>query len=314
MFDKILVSCKCVVENADYVKINNNKIDELVKGLKSIEDTHWLQSSPYGILDLSIEQIVNFLLLYHSIGFSYWGNPKWTIETDEGKLDGAFAMMYVLINEIKNNPDFLNPIYLQSLKRDELKEILKGNVEIPLFEERYCNIISMAKTISTNMSGNFYNYIKNINNDEELFKVLIENFKYFNDVSIYKGEPVYFYKLAQLLTSDILHIRKIKEKVNVNYEHLLGCADYKIPQVMRNLGVLEYSRDLEELINNKKEIIKDSNYEIEIRASVIVAIDIINKKTLYKFCPIMINDYIWIMGQDSSIKAFPYHLTRTRFY
>ena len=314
MFVKILDSCKYVVANAEHVRISIAKIDELAKDLYSIKDIHWLQSSPYGILDLSIEEIVNFLLLYHSIGFSYWGNPKWTVETKDGELDGAFAMLYVLINEIKNNTEFLKPSYLQNLTRIELKRILKGNVEIPLFDERYSNIINMAKTINTNMNGDFYDYIKNINNDEELFKVLIDNFEYFNDVSIYKNKKVYFYKLAQLLTSDILHIRVIKEKANVNYTHLLGCADYKIPQVMRNLGILEYSSELERIVNNKEVILKNSNYEIEIRASVMVVIDIINRRTLYKFCPIMINDYIWLMGQDSSNKLLPYHLTRTNFY
>ena len=112
MFNKILDSCKYVANNSEYVKINSDKIDELVKSIKNIDSTHWLQSSPYGILDLSIEEIVNFLLLYHTIGFSYWGNPKWTIETEFGQLDGAYAMMYSLINETKKNPKFLNSLYV----------------------------------------------------------------------------------------------------------------------------------------------------------------------------------------------------------
>lgn len=314
MFNKIFDSCKYVMDNAEYVKINDDKIDELVKSISNIDGTHWLQSSPYGILDLSIEQIVKFLLLYHTVGFSYWGNPKWTIETASGQLDGAYAMMFSLITEIKSNPEFLDPTHLQNLKRNDLKRILKGNVEIPLFEERYSNVINMSEVINNNMNGNFYNYIKAINNDEELFQILIDNFKYLNDVSIYKKEKVRFYKLAQLITSDILHVREIKEKVVVNYSHLLGCADYKIPQVLRNLGILEYSDELEGLIDNKKEILIDSNYENEIRASTIIVIDIINKKMLGRFCSIKINDSIWLKGQDNLNKVLPYHMTRTRFY
>ena len=60
------------------------------------------------------------------------------------------------------------------------------------------------------------------------------------------------YKLAQLLTSDILHIRELKENIKVDYSHLVGCADYKIPQVMRGLGILEYNRKLADIIDNRK--------------------------------------------------------------
>lgn len=314
MFSKILDSCKYVTDNAEYVKINNDKINELVKDIENIDVTHWLQKSTYGLYDLSVEQIVNFLLLYHTIGFSYWGNPKWTIKTEVGELDGAYAMMYSLIAEIKSNPQFLSSLYLENLTSSELKRILKGNVEIPLFEQRYFNIINMAKSINNNMNGNFYNYIKKIHDDEELFQLIIDNFPYFNDTSTYKKKKVYFFKLAQLLTSDILHVIEFKENASVNYSHLLGCADYKIPQVLRNFGILEYNADLEEIVNNKKEIQKDSNYEIEIRASTIIVIDIIKQKMHGKLCSIIINDYIWLMGQGNLNKSLPYHLTRTNFY
>ncbi len=36
-----------------------------------------------------------------------------------------------------------------------------------------------------------------------------------------------FQKLAQLLTSDILHVIEIKERKEVDYSNLLDCADYK---------------------------------------------------------------------------------------
>jgi hypothetical protein len=170
MFNKILDSCKYVTENAEHVRINKDKINELVKNIKNVDGTHWLQKSTYGLLDLSIEEIVDFLLLYHSIGFSYWGDPKWSIKTEYGDLDGAYAMIFVLIKEIKCNPQFLKPTYLQRLSLTELRTILKGNVEIPLLQERYSNIINMAKSINDNMNGSFYNYIKQVHNDEELLQ------------------------------------------------------------------------------------------------------------------------------------------------
>ena len=62
-----------------------------------------------------------------------------------------------------------------------------------------------------------------------------------------------------MLTSDILHIRELKENIRMDYSHLIGCADYKIPQVMRGLGILEYNDKLANIIDNKKEICGKTN-------------------------------------------------------
>ena len=61
------------------------------------------------------------------------------------------------------------------------------------------------------MNGNFYKSIYKLTTDEDLFDFIITNFENFKDERTYKGKTIYFYKLAQLLTSDILHIRERKK-------------------------------------------------------------------------------------------------------
>ena len=314
MFYKILDSCKYTVSQSQFVSIDYNSLEKVAKNIVNVNSKHWLENSPFGILDFEVEDIVNFLLFYHGMGFSYWGTPKWTIHTEQGDVDGAFAMMYLLIKKMKEDKKFFTAEYLMSISKEELRELLKGNVEIPLFEQRYANLVTIGKVVQTEMGGNFYQFIKDLSSDEELFLLIIDKFStVFSDVTTYKGEKVYFYKLAQLLTSDILHIRKLKEKIDVDYTHLLGCADYKIPQVLRSLGILQYTVELAQLIDNKQEIDKDSEAEIEIRANMIVAIHEISKRTK-NICPIEVNDLLWLMGQEKNENIKPYHLTRTRFY
>ena len=164
------------------------------------------------------------------------------------------------------------------------------------------------------MQGNFYQYIKHITSDEELFKTIIKYFSCFKDERTYNNQTIYFYKLAQLLTSDILHIREQKEKIEVDYSHLIGCSDYKIPQVLRGHGILIYDDELSKIVDNGIEIPINSPYEVEIRASMITVIDIINKKLGYKYSSIDINDYIFMKKEDKSLKLKPYHLTRCTNY
>lgn len=310
MLNDVLETCRYVANNSQFVSVDKQRVEEVAKELNN--GAHWLESSPYGLLDYPTEDLVNFWLIYISIGgFSFWGKPKWTVETEEGALDGAFAIMYILIHQLKKDKSFLQN---EKLSFDEFAKLLDGNVEIPLLKQRYDNFIYINEQVAENMNGNFYNYIKDIHTDTELFDVIIEQFpRVFVDKATYKGKGVYFFKLAQLLVSDILHIRQIKENIPVDYSHLVGCADYKIPQVLRNLGILVYSKELSDIIDNGVEIDAGSNYEVEIRANTIVAINALNDR-IKDACPIETNDSIWLKGQDKSQNPKPYHLTRTRYY
>ena len=310
MLDKIIKSCKYVANNSKSVKIDETNLDKFIGKIKKVETEHWLAFSPYNLLDLPTETIINFLLVYEAIDFSFWGNPKWTIDTPTGKEDGSIALLYVILKYVreKNTTDFSN------ITKDEFREVLKGNVEIPLFEERYHIIRDVSRIVNENMNGNFYEFIKGITIDMELFNIIIKYFPNFKDERKYREKTIYFYKLAQLLTSDILHIRELKENIKVDYSHLVGCSDYKIPQVMRGLGILEYSDKLSNIIDNKKEIEVNSEYEIEIRANMLIAIDLIKKKLENKVCAIDINDYIWSQGRNKNIELKPYHLTRNTNY
>lgn len=117
-----------------------------------------------------------------------------------------------------------------------------------------------------------------------------------------------------MLTSDILHVIKIKEDREVDYSNLLGCDDYKIPQVMQAFGILEYDKELMSLLVSKTEIKENSEYEVEIRASMLVVINYIWEKVNRIVDRIDINDFIWSLGQDKTKDYKPYHRTRTTSY
>lgn len=76
MLDKVLETSKFVVDNAKHVKINYDKANELIDELLKFDNVHYLTKVPYGVYDMSTRDIINFLLIYDSIDFSFWGNPK----------------------------------------------------------------------------------------------------------------------------------------------------------------------------------------------------------------------------------------------
>lgn len=307
LIDKLATSYQYVCDNSKYVTINYVKIDEMIDRIEKSPVSHWLNSNPFGLMDMDAKSLINFLLIYHTIGdYCFWGDPKWEVETDVGTMDGSFAIMYLSLNRFKQNQDF-------DMGFAEFEEFLKGNVAIPLLEDRYQNLVKMNKFLKQN-GKSFYELIKDKNIDAKLFGYIVTNLDYFYDESKYKQKRVLFYKRAQLLTSDILHVKAKKDGIDVDYSHLIGCADYKIPQVMRCYGMLEFADNLANKVDHKVELKEGSPEEVEIRANTLKVIDYIYEKTDKKYPRMSINDFIWLLGQDKAKMAKPYHRTLTGHY
>ena len=216
MLEKIKDSCNYVMDNAEFVTINYDQLNKFIKTIDCKDLKHWLSNNPYNILDLGIENVINFMLLFESIAYSFWGTPKWTIDTELGQKDGSDALLYAMLKFVKDRK--LEDLY--NISYEEFKLMLKGNVEIPFIQERYETLIQTSKIVKEKMNGNFYKYAYFIYSDIELFEVIINKFPSFKDERKYDGKTIYFYKLAQLLTSDILHLREKIENIKVDYSHL----------------------------------------------------------------------------------------------
>lgn len=308
MLNRILETCYYVSNHSTYVTISEKKIKQLVNQLDFRTHPHWLEQNPFGIFELPTPDLIHFILLFDAINFSFWGDPKWRIQTDIGTLDGSFALLYAFLHLRKTQ----GHLTIEKIEEKEFESCLKGNVTIPFLKERYKILKQVSSIIQQKMNGDFSYFIKDITTDIELFQVILNFFPNFMDQRKYQGHPVYFYKLAQLVTSDLLHIKEKKEHQMVDYSHLVGCADYKIPQILRDLGILVYHDDLAFKVDHKQEIKENSVEEVEIRANTIVAINKLQSYT--DLSSIEVNDAIWNLSQKKSLANRPYHLTRTLAY
>ena len=151
MLEKIKVSCNYVSKNSEYVLIDYEKLDEYINTIDCQKIKFWLSSNPYHLFDMKIDKIINFMLIFDSIDYCFWGQPKWSIKTIEGEKDGSDALLYALLKYIKKSDriDFTN------LSFEEFSNILKGNVEIPFLQDRYNTIVEICKVVNEKMNGNF---------------------------------------------------------------------------------------------------------------------------------------------------------------
>lgn len=317
---EILRTVEQAEDKLDKVKINNQAIEEFTSRIVESD----LQVSEISLSHYSWnkEQLLGLVFVFNSINFSYWAEqeqPKWTMTFGGEKLDGAIALFRAFEEELKINPNFTNCSYLKDVKASDLSRILKGNVQIPMFEERIKILNEVGQVLNSKYNGSFINLFESCGNDSTiLMSEIISNFPSFFDEESYKGISIPFYKRAQLnskMISDALI--SLGEKPLASLEALTAFADYKIPQILRSFGIIEYTPDLSRRIDNQELIEKGSSEEVEIRIATILSVEKMRHQLLNRFNWVTsshVDSMLWNRSQDKSLEVKPYHRTYTTAY
>lgn len=318
--DKVLKTTKFVIDNSKFVKINNEKVVEFANNLNYESVNHWLNEAPFdfNVLDTDEEKL-HFLFILNSISFSYWGEPKWTVEYKGKQYDGAMGMIAALGQATEKGEPILAFSYCASISEEDFSRILGENITIPLFKKRLEFLREVGQGVINKYQGKLKNLIDDAKGDAmNLLNAILKDFPLFEDSSIYKGKEIFFLKRVQLFISDLYEMFNgmgLGKLQNINL--LTACADYKLPQILRKLGILVYSHDLANKIDNKVEIPHNSEEEIEIRANTVWAVEHIKKAVQRRLPNIRsteINDHLWLLSQAKLPDNKPYHRTRTIVY
>lgn len=149
----------------------------------------------------------------------------------------------------------------------------------------------------------------------------------FRDTSIYNGRLIHFYKRAQILVADLWGAYKQpKDPYHPccfhDIQELTMFADYRIPQILRQIGILEYSPELTLAIDSLEEIPFGSKQEVEIRACTVVAVEMLHHELLCTSSewvgrPVLELDWLlWQWGEERCRDADmpPHHRTQTIYY
>lgn len=316
----VLTSTKPIINNTKHVNINKDKIKEFANKVKE-EDLELSEMTLFNE-KWTLDEFQQLYFIFNTQTFCFWsekGKPKWTIEHNGRDVNGSVALAVCLEKVAKQNPDFLKADYLAKINTGEVTKIFKGNVEIPLFQDRVEYLREIGQILTRKYDGKYLNVVKEANNNAEtLLEILISKFPNFVDTSNYKGKPVGFYKRAQLQVKGTDTIFRMFDKKGLkNLETLTAFADYKIPQIMRAFGILEYSEELADKVENYIVIEKDSIEELEIRASMVWAVEYLRDELQKRFENLTtigeIDSMLWVKSQDQQ-NMKPYHRTCTTAY
>eukprot|EP01012_Entosiphon_sulcatum_P041562 TRINITY_DN55419_c0_g1_i1.p1 TRINITY_DN55419_c0_g1~~TRINITY_DN55419_c0_g1_i1.p1 ORF type:complete len:330 (-),score=57.11 TRINITY_DN55419_c0_g1_i1:86-1051(-) len=307
-----------VVSHAKAVKINDSKLGELADELaRDVAKGDAVQKwAEYGAhlhpnQAQSPEHLAEYVLALDAINFCFWPSPD-GLEYD----DVASALKRAYLRD----QAALSPDRLRQMDGETLTQWFGGRA-VPQLEERVRLLREVGETFSS--SGleptGFAGLIRRADKSASRFVSLVTAaLPGFRDHAVYRGRQTFLYKRVQILAADLWGAfdgTGLGEFTDV--AALTTFPDYRVPQLLRALEVMEYSPELAAKVDAKEEIPAGSEQEIEIRAATVVAVERLRDALAKRGQTITAVEVDWILwgrgeAQRDSIK--PHHRTLTIFY
>ena len=321
MMQEVLATSKMVAEKSRHVRISQEALGkfgrELAEGGMSMPT--WDAEHHFKGTD---EETIAYLLAVDTVNFCFWpppGRKKWEISYGEKTYSGYYGLAVSLKRAIESGLPLADASCLASLTAEQLDGVFAGVGVLPLVKERLWNLQETGRVLLDKYSGRASELVAAAGGSAiRLVELLAKDFPSFRDHATYRGQEVYFYKRAQLFAADLHGALGGKGLAAFrDTKDLTAFADYKLPQVLRHVGVFEYSPWLAEKVDRMIHLDPGSEEEVEIRASTIWAVELIRQEMerLGKELQASEIDWLlWNLGQDDVFRAKPYHRTVTIFY
>jgi hypothetical protein len=313
----VLTTARRVVERSRYVHIDDAALAALAPGLaRRVEVPAWHPS--YHFVD-GTEKTATWLLVLDALNFSFWGEPRWRVEYRGELLNGYTALAAALTRAVEEGVPITDATYLATMTAADLAHVLRGESTIPMLDRRLENLHEVGDLLLRKYEGSFGRAIQACTGSAvRLVRLLVDELLSFDDIADHSGAEVRFYKRAQILTAD-LHGAFRGESFGRfdDLDQLTAFADYKLPQILRHMGILLYIPSLDQKIEARFLLPAGSREEVEIRANTVWAVELLRRaltrhgSTLRAF---ELDWWLWNEAQRFGPSDQPYHLSRTIYY
>jgi len=321
----VTASLRPVIGNSRDVRTHYEKIVEIADWMAYEELPLPNLAVPYG-LEKTPDVAIDFVMVANTIDTAFTDfktHVKFQTDYAGAHLSDSEAMFACLKRAMDGGIPILDGNFLAKITRRDMEKIFAGNMEIPMLEEKMALFRGAGEVLAAKYGGRYYNFIRQCpprlyDNGNGLVERLAVEFSRYNDVSLYDGHEVKFYKLTQLgfwqIYSGLGAAGGFKLE---DPQKMTAFADYIVPVALRLMGITSYSPALEQAINTYQMIPRDSRQEIEIRAHCLYATallaDEINKLRPPDQQVIIpqIDARLWTHYHTT---PWPHHLTRTIMY
>ncbi|MDQ4078960.1 MAG: queuosine salvage family protein [Chloroflexota bacterium] len=301
-------SAAFVARRARYVRVQEDAIaafaDRVAAGemprIEWDEEHHFRDGGP---------ATAHYLLVLDALNFCFWPEPSWNYN----RL--ALALKQSMLNE----PERFDAARLASASEADVRTMLGGSDDIPLLGQRVALLREVGAVLSARWQGQAANLIRAADHSaSDLVALATAEFPGFRDHAIYQGWPIYLYKRAQILAGDLWGSFDGQGLGRFDdIDQLTMFADYRVPQLLRGEGILEYNTRLASIVDLCRELPSGSDLEIEIRAASIHAVELLRDALAARDIQISALELDWILwneGEAQQQELKPHHRTLTIYY
>lgn len=323
----ILASIEPVIEQARWVRVDEDAVrrtaGRLAAGGAPLPDWDG-HLHPAG---RDAAETATLVLVLDALNFCFWPMPgstapRWSVDYRGVVYDGYLALAVALRKAVERGVPLADPDYLAGLDIVQVRALLApapGAQEIPLIEARLANLREIGLALRDRWDGLFERAIREAGGLAlALIDEVLSALPSFRDIAIYRGREVHFYKRAQILVAD-LHGALAHDELGQfdDLDRLTAFADYKVPQILRQFGILRYHPDLTSAVRRYDLIPPGDEREIEIRAATIWAVELLRRALAERSRSLRAFEIDWLLwhaSQSLPDDAEPYHRTLTVYY
>ncbi|XP_047959288.1 queuosine salvage protein-like [Salvia hispanica] len=296
-----------VASRSSHVTLDSSGIENFAERIKdsipkvewNFEGTHYFDNGPL---------TVQYLLVLDALNFCFWPD-------DELNYD---HLAVGLKEALQNDSSAFDADRLQKYTGLELRKMLKWPRPLPLEDERVRLLHEVGFELEKSFDGKAENLVKACDKSAvKLVELITSHFPGFRDHSVYKGHQIFLYKRAQIFVADLWGAFKGQGYGELkDIESVTMFADYIVPAVLQQLGVLRYSPSLSDIIESNREITSGTEEEIELRACTIHAVEeikeSIQKKTGNQVLSAELDLWLWAYG--IACPSLQHHRTLSIYY
>ena len=316
---EVLSSCQAVVADAARTRIDDDALERFVATLAAHPSaTTGADDDNVLVLRGSLHEICNYCLLSDALNFCFWSPDPWTVSYRDRTWTRTPAMVASLLRAIERDADWLTPDRWARATRDDVLHIFAGTGMIPLPDERARIMRETGRVLLSDFDGGFENAVRAADADAlALARLIATRFDSFRDVALHRGRCVAFLKRAQICAAD-LHRTAVANGLPglTGLDKLTVFADYRLPQLFRDRGILVLDADVEGRINRGELIEAGSQPEVEIRAATVVIADRlvhVLREGGMRTAAWRIDYALWKMARQPDV-GVAHHRTITTFY
>ncbi len=269
----------------------------------------------------TLDRDVNLILFETACNFCFWSEraeTAWKVDIDGTAVGGWYGLAACFNSSARGGLPVWDAEWMANLTVERARQLFAGvSGSIPLIELRVNNIVEAANFLLRKHDGQGMNLLKSAGfSAPRIAATIVRELPSFRDGAWYAGKWVWFLKRAQIFPSDLGQLSARYPDFQVaDRDQSTAFADYRLPQVLRHLGALEYSSSLAAAVDNGVILPAGSTPEIEIRACTIEVCEKL-KSYLPERTSADIDLGLWLMGQDlrADPTLLPHHRTPGQYY